>query len=366
MNRINHSREDHAFSRYMCVSAGAIDKLQRDYLAGRNLAQSIPGIDATMAAVIVAESLEADRLWDTLPEMLLGKSPPEPQGELSDFGQATLAELFFAAADQAREAGDEKRELVFRALASGTLEELLDSPTASPMLWYDDIFHDVGQELRRLGQPRAVEFFKRALAHNLHHDEGRNAANGLRDVAETYLWLDRLDEGLDILAAMLRNDPADVWTYNLMAILFDGFGLTEIGTQATRRALELIEARGDPHGLRDQLLDCLDILARSERHGREADVDPAVLADLRAALALDFDAGEGRPIADLCRELVPDLDQVPVKRRWEKPDLPPPDVVREQQKLPPQRKPGRNDPCWCGSGKKYKHCHMRADRRRRS
>ncbi len=21
------------------------------------------------------------------------------------------------------------------------------------------------------------------------------------------------------------------------------------------------------------------------------------------------------------------------------------------------KKPGRNDPCWCGSGKKYKHCH---------
>ncbi len=24
-------------------------------------------------------------------------------------------------------------------------------------------------------------------------------------------------------------------------------------------------------------------------------------------------------------------------------------------------RPGRNDPCWCGSGKKYKHCHMKAD-----
>ncbi len=23
---------------------------------------------------------------------------------------------------------------------------------------------------------------------------------------------------------------------------------------------------------------------------------------------------------------------------------------------------GRNDPCWCGSGKKYKHCHMQSDR----
>ncbi len=25
--------------------------------------------------------------------------------------------------------------------------------------------------------------------------------------------------------------------------------------------------------------------------------------------------------------------------------------------------PGRNDPCWCGSGKKYKHCHWRSDQR---
>jgi|GEM_PF-1429793 len=25
---------------------------------------------------------------------------------------------------------------------------------------------------------------------------------------------------------------------------------------------------------------------------------------------------------------------------------------------------GRNDPCWCGSGRKYKHCHMAADARR--
>ncbi|HEY68857.1 MAG TPA: preprotein translocase subunit SecA [Thermoflexia bacterium] len=29
--------------------------------------------------------------------------------------------------------------------------------------------------------------------------------------------------------------------------------------------------------------------------------------------------------------------------------------------LRPDRKLGRNDPCWCGSGKKYKNCHMRQD-----
>jgi hypothetical protein len=30
---------------------------------------------------------------------------------------------------------------------------------------------------------------------------------------------------------------------------------------------------------------------------------------------------------------------------------------------PPAKRPGRNDPCWCGSGKKYKKCHMDADLR---
>lgn len=27
---------------------------------------------------------------------------------------------------------------------------------------------------------------------------------------------------------------------------------------------------------------------------------------------------------------------------------------------------GRNDPCWCGSGKKYKNCHMRSDQEGKS
>jgi uncharacterized protein YecA (UPF0149 family) len=26
---------------------------------------------------------------------------------------------------------------------------------------------------------------------------------------------------------------------------------------------------------------------------------------------------------------------------------------------PPRPTPGRNDPCWCGSGKKFTHCHGR-------
>jgi hypothetical protein len=51
---------------------------------------------------------------------------------------------------------------------------------------------------------------------------------------------------------------------------------------------------------------------------------------------------------------------------------------RQQRPGPGQREPappsaipgstsrrplGRNDPCWCGSGKKYKHCHLRPGQR---
>jgi hypothetical protein len=30
----------------------------------------------------------------------------------------------------------------------------------------------------------------------------------------------------------------------------------------------------------------------------------------------------------------------------------------------PREKPGRNGPCWCGSGKKYKKCHLPEDDRK--
>jgi preprotein translocase subunit SecA len=29
----------------------------------------------------------------------------------------------------------------------------------------------------------------------------------------------------------------------------------------------------------------------------------------------------------------------------------------EQRRVDPSEQIGRNDPCWCGSGKKFKKCH---------
>ncbi|RLT45006.1 MAG: preprotein translocase subunit SecA [Chloroflexi bacterium] len=39
-------------------------------------------------------------------------------------------------------------------------------------------------------------------------------------------------------------------------------------------------------------------------------------------------------------------------------------AVRQQTVRNTNNKPGRNDPCWCGSGKKYKQCHMQEDSRK--
>lgn len=38
--------------------------------------------------------------------------------------------------------------------------------------------------------------------------------------------------------------------------------------------------------------------------------------------------------------------------------------VLSEPELPPEL--GRNEMCWCGSGKKYKHCHLERDERKRS
>jgi SEC-C motif len=39
----------------------------------------------------------------------------------------------------------------------------------------------------------------------------------------------------------------------------------------------------------------------------------------------------------------------------------PPGITRQHTVTPQKRKMGRNERCWCGSGKKYKKCHLDRD-----
>lgn len=346
-------------SRYTRVTEAVIDKLQRDYRAGRGLGQSLPHLDEVEAATIVAESLEADRLLNTpLDELTQHSVEPE-----SDWALAVFAEMLFAIADHLRsEDVPQQKWNRFESLAWHALERALESPTASPLLWYEDIYLSVAQEYRLKGDRRAVELLKRGLAHDLRYYDGNNAKTFMLHLAECHLWLGELNRGLEMYAALLQNDPTDVYVYNSISLVFNQVGLSDPGEKATERALELVEATDDPEGLGDQLASHLEDMRRSEKRGRAAEIDSQVLAEFRAALAVDFDAGRNLPVEDLARKIIPGLDQVPVKETPDMPDLPPPVALngrRESQKV--DRDLGRNDPCWCGSGKKYKHCHMHSD-----
>jgi tetratricopeptide (TPR) repeat protein len=331
---LNH-HQPHALSRYAAVTEGVIEKCQQDYRACRDLGRSIPGLSAIEATVVAVESLAGDTLVHASLDIILF----QPFGPLDDWSLAVLAEILFSIADQmwGRKWLLKRRQRMILDRAWAALEQALDSPAASPLLWYEDIFFDVAQEYRVKGDRRAIELLVRGIAHNLQRNKGSNVDSLLRDLAETDLWLGELDQGLMILTALLHNDPADIWTYNLAAITFDRFGLVDLGIEAARRGLEVLAVTGDPEGLHDQFVRSLDDLQRSKKRDREAQVDPSVLADSRAALSLDLDAGLHRPISELCRELVPDLDQVTVKGRPKAPDLPP----YPQQKQDAQATAGR-------------------------
>jgi tetratricopeptide (TPR) repeat protein len=355
---------EHADSRFGCVTQGLIDKLQQAFLQGQELGPPLTYLDSDTAAVIVAETLEADRLWREGPRLFAADHVD--YGPLTDFKRAVLVEVLFGVADVAKELGDRDREGEWWGLGMALLEEIARSPTISPLLYYEDIFVELGRQLSYNDDREAIDWYKRALAHNLRHNEGSAISWFLRELAEVYLAVGDTEAGLGLWAALLRHDPADIWIYNSIALTADRFGLIEIGTEAIQRGLELLDQRGDPHHLRDQLSERLEKMPTAEQQGREAEVAPAVLAELREALTLDFDAGQSHPLDELCRALVPDLDQTPVKRPMTPDDLPLPDRAEYLQLLqPPARKPGRNDPCWCGSGKKYKRCHMRSDRTER-
>lgn len=102
--------------------------------------------------------------------------------------------------------------------------------------------------------------------------------------------------------------------------------------------------------------------------------DPAVTAEIEAAIVRRLDARE--PDWEALKVLADTVDDLggrlsaPVAARLRKHERGRSDgyhlrddaghgVRPEPAKRPP---PGRNEPCWCGSGKKYKHCHLGSDR----
>jgi hypothetical protein len=323
---------EHANSRFMCVTLGVIDELQTIFLNGSSLDNKIPGIDRNKAAVIVAESLEADRVLHLSTDQLLFGSN---QGPVSDFKTAILAEILFLADQIDRQQNRYASQVNHWALAMASLEKIGHTPTASPLLWYEDIYWELAQVSRKDAPDEALNWLKRNLAHNLRFNSGNNGLEILRDLADIFLEKGEIEHGLHLLTVLLHNAPDNIWIYNQAAISFDQYGLAGLGVQATKRGLQLLDAKGDPEELQPQLEDCLQTMQSDRNQNHEADIPSEVKESFEAALKLDFDAGRQAPINNLCRELVPDLGHTFVKKRLTPAQFPLPDREKILQHFSP-------------------------------
>jgi len=314
---------EHAQSRYQCVPVKTIHKLQSDFLAGRDLGISVPEISTNDAAVIVAESLEADIIWnrDTV-EVLTGGIKKR---RMSDFKRAAMSEILITLSDHAYKRDDKQDIKTLWALEKANLEELSNTTTASPLLDYAEIYLNLSQNSTDSSNKDAVQWMKKRLAHDLQYNEGNDAVVILHDLADLYLAVKKFDQGLSILTAILKHDPANIWTYNKMSIAFDGYGLSSLGIQAAKRGLKLIKLQGDKDGVQDQLEDALE---PSQGHkGKVYKIAPSVLTEFQRALQLDFQTRSSIPIAQLCRDVILDFDQIPVKRPLTTEEFPLPDMA---------------------------------------
>jgi hypothetical protein len=238
---------------------------------------------------------------------------------MTDFKRAAIAELILS---ESRDDGVGSNARVKELLAAAAR-----SPMAGPLLEYETLYRDLAEVDLLSGDREALTWLKRVPAHNLRFYGGDDVLFQLVDLASGYLQLDEFDTGLEILTGLIRHDPKNIWVYRFMATGFSTLGLTDLGLKALQRGLTLLYEMGDPEELEDEFLMARVDLWASPKQGREAEADPDVLEETERALAMDFDAGVQMSPEELCRQLVPGWDEVPVKDPLRFKDLP--EAVRE-------------------------------------
>ncbi|MFQ5856479.1 MAG: SEC-C metal-binding domain-containing protein [Anaerolineae bacterium] len=324
-------------SRYSDITARLIHQAQIDYRQGRDLSKTDPGREPWEIVAIAEDTIEGDRIA-VLPDDELADLDLET---LSDWGLAILAERYHAMGQHVR--------------AWEICERILQRPEAGITLLYEEVYYQVAQRHLFDGEhEKGFDYLRHCLVHNIEHNGGEGVDEFLRDYARFHVRAGNLDRGLQIWTAVLRHDPSDAWTYNQLGLSLPDAGLANLAEEAMERGLALLDEFGDAEGLRDQFGELLEKARTTEQRGREAEASPEVLEAFQKALHLPFDARSDGSIVDLAYQLIPDLADAPVKRRMTPPPVPKPTAYEGV---------GRNDPCPCGSGKKYKRCCWRKGRR---
>lgn len=159
----------------------------------------------------------------------------------------------------------------------------------------------------------------------------------LRRAEGDALWLlDRQAEAEAVFQSLVEKLPDQAWGYIGWADQYNwGAGHP---TDYPRAEAILLQALDRPE--LDDRLSVLERLIDLYKAWDKPEKIPATNAEYEALLAAERE------------RLTAEQEQLEQRLR----------VLRQVRQAQAQEKPGRNDPCWCGSGKKYKHCHWKSDR----
>jgi tetratricopeptide (TPR) repeat protein len=192
--------------------------------------------------------------------------------------------------------------------------------------WTSDLEMELGNAGldNSLYHEHRVRFVDELLAHFPDEDDARRLQM-LRAKGEALFHLGRQEEGDAVYRDLVDRFPDEAWAYIGWSDMYAfGFGVAK----DYERAEEIL----------------LRALARPELEYRN---------DVLDRMAMIYgESGQSEAYARTVAQL-PDAQRRALARQF-------PDTARAS--APPDKKPRRNAPCWCGSGKKYKDCHWREDR----
>lgn len=307
------SDEHDLYTRYLRLSHADLHTIQRTFLTGGDLRRVLPWLSVEDKRTIAAETLDALEVLRHSRRKL--RDPHADLGPMTDFKRALIAEHLLGPQRDLHETQTSRVQAL--------LEEVARSPTASPTLEYEPLYRDLAEVALLREDAVALEWLKQALVHNLYYHHGDDLVFELIDLASAYLQLNNLDLGLMILTRLLQMQPENVWIHRFMATGLGTLGLRRLAREAAERGLELVDATDDPEDLADTFLIAQVTLHTAGNRDRESDVSPEVLRNLRQALAHRVPAKHADTPEQILHELIPDLDQIPVKRPLRYSDLPP-------------------------------------------
>ena len=204
-------------------------------------------------------------------------------------------------------------------------------------------FEELNLELHNAGLEDAVysEYrlqYVREFIGMFPKEEGLIYLNMRRGEGEALWKLGRIVEAEARFGRLVEEMPDEAWAYISWA---DHYWLYRTSPKNYEQAETIMERALQRPRLNERydVLERMEMLYEEWEKEEQADI---ITAELDALLA-DPKKQEQKP-------------RVPQRVKNHPPPHPLPITKPVEEKL------GRNDPCWCGSGRKYKHCHQRVDR----